>query len=230
MAAPKPQNGNLTKRFVLKVSSQKRPTKSLILSTLNDELNVNLIRLIENKNNYIALCHSEDDAIKMNNHAGTETLKKPGLEIANTLAFEARKAIIAKNFDYWITEHSTEEILSDFNLRYPDTPCNKVITMRKNKNLLKIIFSNQQDAKTIAEKGFSIFHVRVPSYNINIDKFIEVPMCLKCYKLNDHPTRQCTSKVDICSECSVTGHRHNTCTAMNKKCINCGSNHKTTAP
>lgn len=219
----------LTKRLVLKFT-QNRPDKGAVLAALNNELSVNLIRLIETKKSFIALCYSEDDAIKMNTEKGQQTLQKLNLTIANTLAFEARKAIIARSFDPWITSHSIEQIHDEFNKRYPDTPCTKVLTLGKEKALLKIIFSSQEDAKTIAKSGFSLFHVRIPDYNIKIDEFIDVPICFRCYKLNDHHSKQCTSTEDICSECSEKGHRHTDCRATNKKCINCGGPHKTTAP
>ena len=220
----------LTKCLVLIINSGKKPSKRPILASLNDDLDVNLIRLIEAKNSFIALCHSEDDAVKMNSKSGKETLSKLGLTLANTLSFEARKAIIARNFDYWITAYSNEDILKDFNERYPDTQCTKVITMGQNKQLLKIIFTDQEDAKKIAKNGFSLFHVRVPSYNIQIDEFVEVPMCMRCYALNDHHTKKCPSTTTICSECAQTGHRWDACQTAIKMCINCSGNHRTTAP
>ena len=210
--------------------TDKKPTKGEILAALNDDLQINLIRLIEGRNSFIALCHTEEDASKLNSKDGQETAKKLGLAIANSLAFEARKAIIAKNYDFWITTHSTDEIKDDFNNRYPATQCTKVITMGKNKQFMKIVFNDQEHAKTVAKNGFSIFHVRVPSCNIQIDEFVEVQMCMKCYKINEHATRHCKSTITICSECSETGHRWNECKSNTKRCINCEGDHKTTAP
>ena len=221
----------LTKRLVLKVTTQKRPSKGEVLATLNDELEINLIRLIEAKNSYIAICHSEEDALKLNNKTGAETLNKLGLSVVNSLAFEARKAIVARAFDYWITSHSQDEILQEFNNKYPSTPCKKVIIMGKNKQLLKLIFDSQEDAKSVANDGFALFHVRVPPYNISIDSFIEVPMCMSCYKMNEHATRNCpTATTIVCSECSEEGHRWTDCKANTKKCLNCSGDHRTTAP
>ena len=221
----------LTKRLVLKFNNvQNRPTKGAVLAGLNDGIGVNLIRLIDTKNAFIAICHSEEDAIKMNGPQGLDTLQKLGLTIANTLAFEARKAIIVRGFDTWITSHTTEQIQTEFNNKYPETPCTKVVTLGERKALLKIIFTKQEDAKTISNSGFSIFHVRVPDYNISVDEFIEVPMCMKCYQINNHYSGKCNSTKIICSECSIEGHRHNDCRATFKKCINCGGPHKTTAP
>ena len=45
-----------------------------------------------------------------------------------------------------------------------------------------------------------------------------------------HHSKHCTSTIDICSECAVTGHRHTECRVSFKKCINCSGPHKTTAP
>ena len=148
----------------------------------------------------------------------------------NSLAFEAKKAIIAKNFDFWITSHTNEEIYDEFNRMHPQTQCTKIITMGQNKQLLKIIFSDQEEAKLIAKNRFTLFHVRVPPYNIVIDEFIEVPMCMKCYVMNDLSTRRCTSTTVICSECSQTGHTWTDCKTGTKMCINCSGNHRTTAP
>ena len=203
---------------------------SQTVSFKSHHLDINLIRLIEGKNAYIALCHSKEDAIKMNTKKCLETLKKLDLTIANSLAFEARKAIVARNYDYRITSHLNEEILAEFNKNYPETPCTKVVVLGKNKLIMRIIFSEQDEAKTIAKDGFSLFHVRVPAYNIQIDEFNEVPMCMRCYKLNAHPTRRCPATEDVCSECAVTGHRHTDCTSATKKCLNCNGDHRTTAP
>ena len=72
--------------------------------------------------------------------------------------------------------------------------------------------------------------MRIPAYNIQIDEFIEVPMCLKCYSINDHPTKKCPSTTTICSECAQTGHRWDVCETQLKMCINCSGNHRTMAP
>ena len=115
--------------------SQHRPTKGTILARLNDGLQINLLKLIEAKNAYIALCQSQDDAVKLNTKEGKETITKLGLSLANPLAFEARKAIVARNFNNWITSHTAVEIQAEFNDKYPDTPCTKVIIMGKYKKL-----------------------------------------------------------------------------------------------
>ena len=220
----------LTKKLILKFTNQPKPSKGEVLSKLNDDLEINLLRLIETKSAFIALCHSQDDAVKLNSREGKDTVTNLGLSLANSPALEARKAIVAKNFDDWITCHSPEEIQAEFNSRYPNTECTKVIIMGRNKNLMKLIFSDTEEAKSIADNGFSVFHVRVPPYNINIDEFVDVPLCMKCYKLNDHQTRHCTLTVIICSDCSVIGHHWKDCTSTNKRCINCDGGHKTTAP
>ena len=47
---------------------------------------------------------------------------------------------------------------------------------------------------------------------IEREEFTNVPTCFKCYKLNDHPTKDCCEVTTTrCSECSEDGHRLTEC-------------------
>lgn len=93
--------------------------------------------------------------------------------------------------------------------------------------IIKITFSDSQQAKKAQEAGIKLFSMKIPSYNVKQDQYYHVNVCLRCYELESHNTYQCPrdKNYQICSECSEEGHTYRTCRAVNKKCVNCNGEH-----
>lgn len=65
--------------------------------------------------------------------------------------------------------------------------------------------------------------MRIPSYDIKQDEFINILTSMRCYKMEDHSTAQCDQEqtFKMCSECGSSSRVWRECTASEKKCINC---------
>lgn len=97
------------------------------------------------------------------------------------------------------------------------------------RNIIKVTFSDSQQAKKAQDAGLKLFSMKIPAYNIKQDKYFHINVCLRCYALDNHNTYQCTesNEFKICSECSEKGHTFRICKANKKRCINCSEEHGT---
>ncbi len=102
-----------------------------------------------------------------------------------------------------------------------------------NSNTVKITFTQTALAKKCTQNGFLAFNLSVPPHQIKQETYEYIPIkcCMKCYKLEDHATRECDKPngFKICSECGQEGHYWHQCKERKKCCINCGEEHSTLA-
>jgi len=100
-----------------------------------------------------------------------------------------------------------------------------------NSRTVKITLNSQQAAETVFHGGLLAFNLVVPPRNISQDKYIELLVCYRCYKLDDHVSSQCDKASDyiICSLCSGVDHSYKNCNCRDRKCVNCDGNHSTLA-
>ena len=81
-------------------------------------------------------------------------------------------------------------------------------------------------AKNAVERGILIYNQSIPPQYVEKEIFVQLSPCFKCYKYN-HKTEDCpTPEIKICSECASNTHTFRECNNQNKKCINCGGNHR----
>lgn len=80
------------------------------------------------------------------------------------------------------------------------------------------------------EQGLKMFSLRIPHHQIQREEFIPITTCMRCYKIEQHLTKDCPQPKTfaICYECRVEGHRFTTCSAQ-AKCVNCWEGHRTLA-
>ena len=81
----------------------------------------------------------------------------------------------------------------------------------------------------ILTEGLLLFNTKISPHMCQQEKFIDLLICFKCYKMEEHSTRECTSTKTVCSECGEEGHLFRECTNENKKCLNCAQPHRTLA-
>ena len=143
--------------------------------------------------------------------------------------------IFARKIYSSITNHSTEEILSELTKANPDFDIKSVVVMPNSYNdgrdlrTLKLTFNSPAKATDAFENGFTIFGLTVHSNQLlrhreyNAHKIVQ---CHKCFQFN-HYTNAC-SLPDSDAKCSCCGLKHNFRVCPNKenpKCVNCGNNH-----
>ena len=97
--------------------------------------------------------------------------------------------------------------------------------------ILKICMNQTAAAKKATEAGLLAFYMRIPPTNISIEEYIPIFTCMRCYKIEDHPTYRCQHprEYKACSECASIEHTWRECTATEKKCLNCHGAHRTLA-
>ena len=64
------------------------------------------------------------------------------------------------------------------------------------------------------------------------EQFTHILICYKCYKYEDHATKDCPTTTPTCSECAETGHTYRDCPNEYKRCLNCpapNNTHRTLA-
>lgn len=71
----------------------------------------------------------------------------------------------------------------------------------------------------------------IPDSKIKAEEYILITTCMRCYKVEDHYTKDCKNEEEykICSECASVEHTWRVCNTDLKKCINCNGNHRTLA-
>ncbi|KAF9756170.1 hypothetical protein NGRA_3295 [Nosema granulosis] len=84
-------------------------------------------------------------------------------------------------------------------------------------------------ANRVIENGFLLFHCKITPSQIKREEYIDILMCFKCYKIENHTTKDCpTPDIVVCSECTGD-HDYRNCPSLTKKCINCKGPHRTMA-
>ena len=92
----------------------------------------------------------------------------------------------------------------------------------REKKILKLTSEHLSVAESVKKAGFNVGPWPFPSYSIEHCKYIPILQCMKCFEYETHPTKNCKSKKDICSECSKENHTYGNCPNPNlAKCVNC---------
>ena len=153
-----------------------------------------------------------------------------GLEVQVPPEYSALKTLMVKGVGWGVFHKSEQEITEHVESVYPNWKLENIIKIPNNETLMKIVCKSPRVADEIVEKGITIFSQRFDGRSLEREVYINVSPCMRCYKY-DHFTKKCKAPESyvICSECARTGHRFHQCNSQQKKCINCGQNHRTLA-
>ena len=172
---------------------------------------------------YTAIMDNQATADLIFDPPTVQALKGISLEPILPPAIIALRTLTLKSIPDYVAGKSAEEISAEIlakNTYFRSKP--KVIKLPNARRVIKIVTSNTMVANKVIEDGLILFNIKVPTFNINREKFEHVNACLKCYKLEDHLTKACPSKEKVCSECTSTSHTFKECPAgTTKKCLNC---------
>ncbi len=149
------------------------------------------------------------------------------------LELKVKKSIIATRVNELIYEIDEEELkqeLADCNSWFEEGDIDSIYKFT-NSSTIKITFHQTAHAKKATEIGLLACKLSIPSYNIKLETYIPVKCCMKCYRLEEHTTRECDKPKEykICSNCSEEGHLWMECKAETQCCINCNGEHSTMA-
>lgn len=83
-------------------------------------------------------------------------------------------------------------------------------TMRKYTSSKQPIASKLSfSVKKVQNMGMLMFPMSMPKTQIKHEEYINTTTCMRCYKMKDHYTNQCTEEKNskyLCSECREEGH------------------------
>ena len=152
----------------------------------------------------------------------TENLKLLGFELVEGQAQISARTILARKIDDYLLKKTPEDLRAEIeaknNVAIDDL---RVIAKA---HMLKIRFRTRQEAQTTTQKGMKLFSQIIPHYNTNIEQYLPVTQCYKCYKFT-HRTNQCKESDLTCSKCAAKGHGYQNCQVTTLKCINCNGDH-----
>ena len=153
--------------------------------------------------------------------------KQHGYDVIIPPVYRARRTIFVRKLDEMILENEEKDLIQEINDKNEWAKVQSLIKI--NSKNIKITFSDNSMVEKALEKGLLCCNMSVTPDQINRENYIEIVTCFKCYKYNDHTTRECKKPTTLCSCCCSPDHHWRECTSSTKKCLNCGENHHTLA-
>jgi len=218
-------------KIVIKILPERvnLPTRETILKILFENgVEVSEIRF--QRNLFHVYCCDDSNSDKVFAEACLDALRAAYCEPILPPQIKAKRSVILRNLDQLICENDVDDIKREIIRSNVNIVVDEVFKFRNNR-MLKITFSTYQMALKCIESGIYLYSLRIPPRNIDVDQFIDIMICYRCYKLDDHTSDSCGKSKDylVCSTCSVVGHGFRNCTADKKQCINCHGDHSTLA-
>lgn len=204
-----------------RTSPLRTPSQNLIYAT----------KIIDVNDGYIMLIRNDEDIDKIFKGNYVRELSKEDFEPILPPEQSAKRTIIIFNVDSYIyghTEKEVEELIR--NNKWREGGVDKIYKFPKN-NMIKISFKETTSAKRATEKGLLGIHMSIPYNNIKMEEYVAVNICMKCYKMEAHSSKQCPKDKEfkISFECGSQNHIWKDCKSNTKKCINCEGLHMTLA-
>jgi len=218
-------------KIILKwrLSDSAAPSKAILLRVLHDnQVNVSSLRLLNNS--YHVHCNNDHDSDRLFSETCVAALLSVGCEPILPPEVRAKRTVLLRNLDDLVHEHECNDIREAIDKANDNFDVADIYKFPASK-MLKITFKTQEMASHCLENGIYMFNLRVPPRNIIADQYIDVKVCYRCYKLDDHISSACDKDDDyvICSLCSSMGHNFKNCSVDVKRCINCHEPHNTLA-
>lgn len=218
-------------RVRIRSNDAKDPRRKTRLLQLLSENEIYVNRLFAVTDGFTVLTQDETDLDRLFNGITDKFLENNGFKPVLPPELKARRSIIIFNVDSHIHNNSEEMIaeIMDKNA-YTNNQITDLMKFPRAKNV-KITFTKTSIAKKANEIGLRMFSMSIAPHQIQQDTYIEIKSCMRCYKLEDHISSECTRPAEykICSECSEEGHTWRECTNTYKRCINCQGDHRTLA-
>ena len=173
-------------------------------------------------------CNDSSDVDKLFSPECTKELKQLKCELIVPPDLKAKKSIIVKQVDSYVYDQNIDAIRYELEKENDWLSVNEIFKFPKSRNI-KLTFANQNMVTLALSRGLLMFHLSITPSFIVRDEYVNVLICYKCYKWNDHLTESCSkpSTFKICSLCSSEDHTFKDCKVDTKKCINCSGCHST---
>jgi ribosomal protein L40E len=184
----------------------------------------------KSKTEFVVCCFSGTDADVIFTVNCLTALKAVNCTPIMPMSLKAQRSILVRGCQDDIYDNSADDIkneLIDHNEWLTVTDVFKF----PNAKLIKITCINQEIASRSLINGLKMFHLYVPPRDIQREEYFDIPICYKCYALNDHSAKECEKPAGytVCSTCSSADHSFKNCLSLVKCCLNCDGPHSTLA-
>ena len=207
-------------KILLKHTGGRRAEKQQLAKLLFNTLQIALTALIQTASGFTCVTDDNGDIDKI--LGASEKLKALNLEIVTPTRLLANRTVLVRQLDPDYGSKSPEQLLKDITThkKNHNLGIEKVIKIPGRTKTIKLLCRDIKSAEGLSKNGFFIGWYKVPAAHIHTDSYQNIPTCMRCYKLDDHHTKDCKSE-QLCSNCTGK-HKHTCCTATNKtQCLNC---------
>jgi len=214
-------------KILLRCDTQ-RPNHRLSLLKLLKDLDLQPTNIIPRNNSFLVIFkHNFNQDVLFSQHTIAK-LRELDCSLVEPPSLRARRTILVFRVDPYVYDEDPEDIRRDIESSNAHSEIEEIVKF-PNSRTLKIIFTSEKAARLAAERGLIAFYLLIPPEDIENEIYIDIKMCLKCYKINEHSTTECDRPGDyiVCSLCSSHEHKHRQCSSSQRKCINCGGSHST---
>ncbi|KAK4328010.1 hypothetical protein Pmani_001484 [Petrolisthes manimaculis] len=217
-----------------KLDPNDRRTKQKLLEALANT-NINICNLISTHDGgIVAVTANDNDADTLLNYNNVQQLNKAGFDPMLPPEVKSRRTVICQRVDELIYEHSKNDIEDEIQTKNDWAKVKNAFKFPRtdrNQYTIKIEFEDASMAAKAENDGIRLFNMSIANHQIKREKYTPITTCMRCYKIELHPTSQCPLPTthQICSECGGQDHTWKTCTNTQKCCLNCGQSHRTLA-
>ena len=210
------------------VPNRPAPDKMTVYETIATKLDVMLTGLRPTKTGLTAYTAKETDTDKFFTAKADKILTEIGLTPTLTAKKRAERSLICRQVVDFAGRRTETEIKDELQTKNKLDILN--VTKFPNRDnsykthVIKIEFRLLEDAQTALTTGLKLFNTLISPRQIQQDLFIDIQMCFRCYKLDDHATKDCPrpTTYSICSHCGAEGHTHTQCpNPTNFTCLIC---------
>ena len=137
-------------------------------------------------NGFTAITDNQFTADKILEPPTIKALKGISLEPILSPPILALRTLTLKSIPDYVAGKSAEEISAEIrakNSYFRRAP--EVIKLPNARRVIKIVTPNTVVANKVLENGLILFNIKIPTFNINREKYEHVNACMKCYKLED---------------------------------------------
>lgn len=199
-------------RVKIKSNSNNEQRKLELLELLSRK-DIYTTELIQTNDGFVTLTSSDADLDNIFNNETDKTLIERNFVPQIPPQLKDNRSVILLRVDGHISQNDEKRIKEELKERNDWVTNTLQVHKFSSDNIVKVTFSDSQQAKTAQEAGLKLFSMRVPKYNIKQDKYYHANVCLRCSELDTHNTNQCAKGRDykIRSECNEQRHLWKDC-------------------
>ncbi|KAF2359733.1 hypothetical protein FHG87_009509 [Trinorchestia longiramus] len=177
-----------------------------IFETTFGQLDAPLIRLTDTRTGFYAVTDEANTIDKLTSNKAIEAFKKLNLKPIISPDLRERRSVFIRQIDYYIGSKNPEKIKEEIQRIQPWLKVSEVIKIKQDTHLLKIVTADTTIAQRILTEGFKMFNTKISARQCEQETYTHILICYKCYKFESHPTHECRSTVQVCSECLSPDH------------------------